>query len=337
MGVESLESAVYVPGGARTRASSARRTMTAFLRYLALSAPLFALIVLGYAVARRSFWRREWSRAASKFVFAVPLPALLFHMVSDRSRTMPVDARLLIAFFGSCFIVFVIGRCVGHFIFHLDGVGQSVFGLGGVFSNNVLLGVPLARLTLGPAAMPSVALVLLFNALTLWTLAAVSVEWARHGSLSPRGLWRTAVRVLANPIVIGILCGTVFSLTGLTLPPAADAILSVVGHLAGPLALLVLGMGISEYGLESGWREGVAICVLKLVVHPLVVWGLALALGLPPLQRQVVVLLASLSVGANVYLMSEQFESLKAPVANALVVSTLCAPLTTALLLALAS
>jgi malonate transporter and related proteins len=310
--------------------------MATFLHYVALSAPFFALVMLGFAIARLSFWRRVWTRDVSRFVFAVPLPALLFHMLSDRSRTAPVDARLLVAFFGSCLIVFVIGRVVGHLVFHFDGVEQSVFALGGVFSNNVLLGVPLARLTLGAGAMPSVALVLVFNALTLWTLVTVSVEWARHGSLSASGLWRTAVRVFGNPIVIGIVCGALFGASGLSMPPAADAALSAVGHLAGPLALLVLGMGISEYDLGSGWRESIAICVLKLVVQPLVVWGLAVALGLPPLERQVVVLLASLSVGANVYLVSTQFETLEAPVASALVLSTLCAPITTPLLLALA-
>lgn len=310
--------------------------MAAFLHYLALSAPFFGLVILGYGIARLPFWRRPWTERASSFVFAVPLPALLFHMMSDRSRAAPVDARLLVAFFGSCLIVFVIGRVVAQFVFHLDGVAQSVFALGGVFSNNALLGVPLARLTLGPAAMPCVALVLVFNALTLWTLVTVSVEWARHGTLSLSGLGKTAIAVLKNPIVLGILGGTLFSFTGLTLPPALDTALSVVGHLAGPLALLVLGMGISEYGIRSGWRQSVAICVLKLLVQPLVVWGLALALGLPPLERQVVVLLASLSVGANVYLMSTQFQTLQGPVASSLVLSTLCAAITTPVLLALA-
>ena len=311
--------------------------MSTFLHYLSLSAPLFAVIVLGYGVAKLSFWRRDWTRRVSKFVFAVPLPALLFHMMSTRTRGVAVDARLLIAFFGSCFIVFGIGRAVAHFLFHMDGVAQSVFALGGVFSNNVLLGVPLARLTLGTQAMPSVALVLVFNALTLWTLVTVSVEWARHGALNPSGLKKTGLQVLKNPIVLGILFGTAFALAGLQLPPAADRALSWVGYLAGPIALLVLGMGTSEYGLTSGWRESVAICVLKLVVQPLVVWLLALALGLPALERQVVVLLASLSVGANVYLMSREFETLEAPVASSLVISTLCAAVTTPLLLALAS
>jgi predicted permease len=49
----------------------------------------------------------------------------------------------------------------------------------------------------------------------------------------------------------------------------------------------------------------------------------------------VVVLLASLSVGANVYLMSTQFQTLQGPVASSLVLSTLCAAITTPALLAL--
>jgi hypothetical protein len=77
-------------------------------------------------------------------------------------------------------------------LFGLDGAGQSLFGLGGVFSNNVLLGIPLAKVALGEAALPSVALVLVFNSLTLWTLVTVSVEWARHGSFTAHGFRQDA-------------------------------------------------------------------------------------------------------------------------------------------------
>jgi malonate transporter len=309
--------------------------MAAILHYLALSAPLFGIVLLGFGVGRLPFWRHAWSQRASKLVFVIPLPALLFHMMSTRARGVPADARVLAAFFGSCFIVFALGRAVAHFLFALDGVAQSVFALGGVFSNNVLLGVPLARLLIGPAAMPSVALVLVFNALTLWTLVTISVEWARHGAPNLSGLRKTAIQVLKNPIVIAILSGTLFGLVGLPMPGPVDTALSAVGHLAGPLALLVLGLGISQYGLTSSWRESAAICVLKLLVQPLVAWLLALAFGLPLLERQVVVLLASLSVGVNVYLMSAEFQTLQGPVASSLVVSTLCAAITTPVLLAL--
>jgi predicted permease len=78
-----------------------------------------------------------------------------------------------------------------------------------------------------------------------------------------------------------------------------------------------------------------AITVLKLAVQPAVVWLLAWMLSLPPLETQAVVMLASLPVGANVYLMSRQFNTLGGPVAASLVLSTALAAVTTPLILAL--
>ena len=109
----------------------------------------------------------------------------------------------------------------------------------------------------------------------------------------------------------------------------------MLAQAAAPLALIALGMGLAEYGVRAGWRISVAICVLKLIVQPLVVWSLALLLGLPAMETQVVVLLASLAVGANVYLMSRQFNTLEGPVASSLVLSTALAALTTPLLMTL--
>ena len=309
--------------------------MSSFLHHLELAAPLFVLVLIGYLLAASGKWPKSVSDAMAKFVFAVAVPALLFRLMSDLSRLPPVDARLLIAFFGGCLIVFVIGRALGVWLFRLDGVQQSVFALGGIFANNVLLGVPLAKATLGEAAMPSVALILVFNSLTLWTLVTVSVEWARHGELSVKGFGKTARSVITNPVVASVLAGAAFGLAGLVLPAMIDEPLRLVAQSAVPLSLIVLGMGLAEYGVRSGWREGAAITLLKLVVQPLVVWTLAAALGLPLLETQAVVLMASLAVGVNVYLMAREFDAMQGPVAASLVLSTALSALTTPLLMAL--
>ncbi|MDS4029385.1 MAG: AEC family transporter, partial [Candidatus Contendobacter sp.] len=245
------------------------------------------------------------------------------------------DARLLVAFFGGCLVVFILGRLIAWRVFKLDGVGQSVFALGGVFSNNVMLGLPLAKVALGEAAVPSVALVLVFNALILWTLVTISVEWARHGSFSVHGFAKAARAVLVNPIVAGILSGTLFGVTGLPLPALIEQPMAMLSPAATPLALIALGMGLTEYRLRDDWRISAAISAVKLLIQPLVVWLLARLLGLGTLETQVVVLLASLAVGANVYLMSRQFETLEGPVAGSLILSTALAALTTPLVLTL--
>jgi predicted permease len=308
--------------------------MSAAWHYFLLSAPLFVIVLVGFVIGTWRYWKREWTGIASKAVFTVVLPAMLFRMMSDLGGLPAVDARLLIAFFGGCFLVFAIGRAVGAWAFRLDGVSQSVFALGGIFSNNVLLGLPIAKMTLGEDAVPSVALVIVFNALTLWTLVSVSVEWARHGAFSIAGFGKTALGVITNPIVAGIVAGTLFGLTGWSMPGPVHWVLDGMGTLAAPAALLVLGMGLAEYGIKRDWQLSVAVTALKLVVQPCIVWILGTLLGLPPVELQAVVLLASMAVGANVYLMAVQFQTLQGPIASSLVLSTALAAITTPLILA---
>lgn len=309
--------------------------MATFFHHLTLAVPFYSLVFAGYALMRFSRLPKVWSDRLSWFVFSFALPVMLFRLMSDFSKLPAVDARLLLAFFGSCLIVFGIGRLIARGFFGLDGVGQSVFALGGVFSNNVMLGLPLAKIVLGEAALPAVALVLVFNALILWVLVTVSVEWARHGSLSLQGGAKTLRAVLTNPIIVGILLGTLFGLAGFSLPRPLDVPLALLAQAAAPLALVALGMGLAAYRIREGLRISLAITAIKLLLQPLVVWALAILIGLPPMETQVVVLLASIGVGANVYLMSRQFNVLEGPVAASLVISTALAAMTTPLILAL--
>ena len=84
--------------------------MNTFLNQVALAAPLFVLVFLGYALMRFFRWPKAMADHMTRFVFSVALPAMLFRLMSDFSKLPPVDARLLIAFFGGCLAVFVIGR-----------------------------------------------------------------------------------------------------------------------------------------------------------------------------------------------------------------------------------
>ncbi len=308
--------------------------MPALLHYTLLCAPMFALVGAGWCLSRWWPGPRSLHEALSRFVFGVALPALLFGLMSDLSRLPPVDPRVLLAFFGGCLLVFGFGRWLAWRVFGLDGVSQSLFALAGIFSNNVLLGIPLAQSTLGDRAMPTVALVLVFNSLTLWTLATVSVEWAKQGRPSMAGFGATLKGVLRNPVIVGILSGTAVGLSGWVMPEWLHTPLQWVGQTAGPLALLTLGMGLAAHGIRAHWRTSMAMCTIKLVLQPAVVWALARGLGLGDMETRAVTLLASIATGANVYLMSRQFKALEGPVAASLVMSTATAAITTPLWLA---
>jgi malonate transporter and related proteins len=300
----------------------------------ALTAPLFLLVLVGYALARWGNWPQVASDALTRFVFAVAIPALLFRLMSEFPRLPPVDARVLIAYFGGGAITYLAARIIAARAFAMDGASQSLFGIGTIFSNGVLLGIPLVKVTLGDDSLPVVSLILIFNSLLLWTLVTISVEWARKRDLSLAGLGRTTWGVVTNPVVAGILLGTAFGFTGLPIPAPIDQTLQLLGQAAVPMSLIVLGMGLVEYGVRDGIRPSLAITALKLAAFPLAVYLIARGLALPVRELRAVVLMASLPVGANAYLMARQFKALEGPVAASLVWSTLVAALSTPLLLA---
>ena len=309
--------------------------MSHFFQHFVLASPLFLLVLVGYLLARSGQWSEAASDILSRFAYAVAMPAMLFRMMCDFPSQPPVDLKLLVAFFGGCLIVFVLGRMAARRLFRLDGVAQSVFALGGVFSNNVTLGVATSQALLGDAALPAVSMIIVFNALVLWTLVTVSVEWARHGELSVHGFGKTARGVLTNPIVASILIGTAWGFVGLPIPAFVDRPLRMVGQVGVPLSLVALGMSLAVYRLRDGLDQSLAICAFKLVLQPLVVWLLARALGLPPMETQAVTLLASLAIGINVFMMSQQFRSMQGPIAAGLVLSTLLSSVSTPAVVAL--
>ncbi|MBI1395699.1 MAG: AEC family transporter [Betaproteobacteria bacterium] len=311
--------------------------MSAVLQPFGALAPYFVLVLIGYVLAVSGSWPRAVSDALAAFVFGVAIPAFLFGLMSDPARVLAGDARVVLAFFGACVITFLVARLVSGRLYRLDGVQQTVFGLGGIFSNNVLLGIPFAKALLGESALGPIALVLVFNTLALWTLATVSVEWARHGELSARGFLKTARKVVTTPVIAAILAGSAVRKLGLGVPFLIGEPLRMIGHAAAPLALIVVGMGLAEYGVRDGWRQGVGITAVKLVLQPLVVYVMARMFGLSPLETQAIVLLGSLAVGVNVYMMARQFDALQAPVASSMVFSTVVSALTTPLAVVLAA
>lgn len=303
--------------------------LTTLSHQITLSAPLFILIFLGYCLTRIGKWPASISEGMNRFVFNVALPCMLFDVMSDFYKSPPVDFRLLLAFFSSCLLVFIVGRFIAAKVFQLESIAGSVFALGGIFSNNVMLGIPIATVLLGEQALPSVALVLVFNSLILWTLLTVSVEWSKHGSFSLQGLGRTLISVLKNPLIIGILSGTAWSFLQRPLPLIAAQPIDMLGTLATPLSLVTLGMSLAHYRVRDGLKESYSICLLKLIVQPMCIWAIAWLTNLPALESKVVVLLGSMAVGVNVYLMSQKFQVLTGPAAASMLFSTLFAAVTT--------
>lgn len=210
-----------------------------FVQNFLVAFPLFALIGLGFLCTKLNLLTDSVGTGLSKYAFVIALPMLLFNVMSNITHLPPPNWFIAIAFFGSCFIVFVIGRVIGDRFLKLNGEGQTIFGMAGVFSNNVQLGIPIAISLLGQEALPSIAVIFSLNGFLMWTLATIAIEISRNKSPSIKktiikGTWST----LKNPIVVGILAGTLWGFTGLTLPTPVQTAADLLGNSASTLSLI---------------------------------------------------------------------------------------------------
>lgn len=313
--------------------------MTAFLQAFATQfyalLPFFILIATGYILVRIFKWPSSFTDGLTRFLFNLAIPVMLFGVMSRFHTQEEVDPKLIIAYFGASFVLFFISKFYTKWFLKLSPQGGAVFGIGGIFSNNVMIGIPLIMLFMGDEAIAVSALIISFNALLLWSLVSFAIEWADHGSFSLKGLFLTFKGVLKNPIVIGIMLGLLVSYFRIPLPDFAGKTIGMFSNMVAPLSLLALGMGLAKYRLGANLKVSLNITFFKLILHPLIIWGAAILLGLPPFETKAIVILGSIATGMNVYLMALKFKVIEDATASSIILTTILSAITTPLIVVL--
>jgi predicted permease len=129
-------------------------------------------------------------------------------------------------------------------------------------------------------------------------------------------------------VPLPIIGGLLFAQTGLQLPAALDTPLQLLGTAFGPLALVLVGVTLAQTAVGTHLRGALALACAKNLLHPLLVLVLGWALGLSGLPFVVMVVAASLPIGANVFLFSQRYQVAEDLVTASVAVSTTLALLT---------
>lgn len=289
-------------------------------------APVFALILVGYGVARTPKWNPDATRYFNNFVFYVALPTLLFGKLASGRAFDGVEPLIAVAYFGGALIAMVLIIVFSRLVFRLPGDELALLGMGSGFSNTVLLGLPLIVLTFGDAAVGPITTLIAFNTLLLLPITTLLIEISHgrsnHNSLASIAL-APAIALIRNPILIAIVSGAVWSFTGIGLAVPVERFIDLISGAAGPCALFVLGASLAEYKLAGRPGETATMIGFKLVIHPLLVWFLCTeVLDLDDLSTGVATMMAAVPVGATVFVVAQQYRTFVGPVTSSILIST---------------
>ncbi|MCL4766197.1 MAG: AEC family transporter [Hyphomicrobiaceae bacterium] len=299
------------------------------LAILTIVTPVFGIMLAGWLTERWRYLPEGSAKVIAQFCFNVSMPAFLFRAMQGIGDVPAAPWRFVAAFFGGIALVWIASALLARFVLRRSAADGAAISMGSCFGNGVMLGVPLALSAFGPDAAAPIGILVSLDSLILWIIATLHIEWAsRRERTVPflAALGGVVADLLRNPVVMGVVVGTLWRVGGLGVPELLDRFLALLGQAAVPSGLFALGMSLATYRIAGQLPTLTVIFAMKMLLLPAVVYVLSgPVLGLPPVWVAVAVLFAAMPVGANAFLFAAKYDRAVGSVSAAIAVSTVAA------------
>ncbi len=280
--------------------------------------PAFGLIAVGYLAVRTRLLSERAGDGLSEFVYTLAVPCLIFRTLARAEVPDVQPWGYWLAYFSGVVVVWGLGMLAAHRLFRRDASETVLAGFSAGQSNTVLVGVPIILRAYGDEGAVPLFLLIAVHLPIMVAAASILIEGREA---SPAAIVK---RLLVNPIIVAILLGSAARPLGGFVPDPAWRVVELIGSAAIPCALLAMGAALHRYGLTAGLPLPAVVSVLKLVVHPLVVFWLAThVFTMPPAWAGVAVLFAACPTGVNAYLLAERYGRGVALTSSAVSLSTM--------------
>lgn len=309
------------------------------LNILNVIIPVFALMGTGYLAVRYRLYPAEGVKGLVAFVNNFATPCLLFQAMTKADFSTAFNFTIIIPYYIGALCCLLGGALVSAKLFG-SRPGESVSaGFSAMFTNTVMVGIPVLQRAYGDAAMPVVFSIIAFHAPALITIAMLVMELVRRdGAPIAQALSRAGLRIVQNPLLWGVALGLLFNLSGLPMPEPADAFLTMMAGAVLPTALFGLGGALNAYRLQENWRQSAVMSGFKLIVQPLIAYILMVPiLRVDPAIARYGVLLAAMPAGINVYVFATYYNRAVNVASNTVLISTLASVLTISVWLSILS
>ena len=285
--------------------------------------PVFLVIGAGYVSTRAGYFTASHIDGLMRFTQNFAIPCLLFYAIATLDLSAGFDPRLMLSFYAGAAISFALGITGARLLFGRDWEDSVAIGFIALFSNTVLLGLPITERAYGAGNLIGNYAIIALHAPFCYGLGITVMEFVRNQGKSGRVLVRSVLSAMfRNALILGIGLGFLVNLSGLGLPQVVDDALGLITRAALPGALFALGGVLVQYRPEGDLRTIIFVCTLSLVVHPALVWLLGTSLELPRDLFRSSVLTASMAPGFNAYIFASMYGRAKRVAASSVLIGT---------------
>lgn len=281
---------------------------------LSLALPFFGMILIGYVCGKLIEISESGLAWMNAFIIYVALPALFFNLVHVTPVEELANLRFVLTILACTGFAFCCAFLLGWFVSRrIDEA--AIQGVAGGYSNVGYMGPGLTLAALGPQSVVPTALIFVLDSTFFFTVVPLLMAFAaaqRNGSPDDAKLGKTLAlvvrRVVTHPFNIATALGVLFAAMHMQPPAAVGKLLTYLQGAAAPCALFVMGVTVALRPLKRISPEMPFLLLLKLVLHPLLVWLVMASIGgFNPVWVYTAVLMAALPPALNVFVMANQY------------------------------
>lgn len=276
-----------------------------------LTFPLFALILLGFISARIKKLPESALAWMNFFIVYIVLPALFFQLIRKAPVESLVNIRFIAASSGATVLVFFLSYFFARMALKSSQPISTMQAMASSYSNVGYMGPALTLAALGNAALVPTILIFCIDNAFLFIATPILMAFAhRNGEQSTFFfLIEVVKRVVLHPFILATICGVIAAVFELPVPEALDKILTMLSNSAAPAALFTMGVVIAHRKVQISGAAVPLTLMVKLFVHPLLVFALLHYFGpFEPAWQYTAILMACLPPALNVYVMASDYK-----------------------------
>ena len=285
---------------------------------------IFGYILIGFIVKKLNIFSNKIIQPFNFISFNFLLPLALITNFWNISFPKLIIHELLITFFGSGIIIFIIAFFISKKYFHFKTDDSALFGLGGCFGNSVALGIPLMYSIFGPIHVMPYMVLVLFHGLIHFTYTTLIIEGYRNRTLPGIKLFlKIFISLSKNIILFGMFVGLFLNASSIIMPYTLGLILIPISKIALPAVLISLGIALGGFKIIYNIKHTLVLTFLKNFIHPIIAFLIAKYIfAMPSLSIALVTMASALPSGSQTYYFSYRYHSLQDTITSNIVLST---------------
>jgi malate permease and related proteins len=269
--------------------------------------PIFSIVIIGWFIRLKGFVPPEFLGPANRLVFYIAIPAIIFRSVAKASFKAQFNLTVLLITLASVVTVFAVAMLAGR-VGKIDKKTLGSYIQSSVHGNLGYIGFAVAFYFMGQEGFVKAGIIGGFVMILQNFLGVVAlVLYGKDVPFRENRLFFVQ-KIFGNPVILSAMAGIFFSVTEIPVPEMIGRILDILGNLALPMALLVIGASLSFEVMRLSVFSVISANFFKLMILPCVGFILYGIYGISPNEYLPGLILLATPTATIVYIMAKEMD-----------------------------